>query len=171
MKTRAIPFGRSVVTTIVFTALLFVASPLQAANILVIGDSWGVAAGPALQAALLIGTPEQVNLASQRFSAQAQALADEKGGLGDPGHRWLIAQGDYVDDQAVLDLFNIHGGLFDTSQEVTADPYGTIVLTFSDCNTATVEYDIPSIDAKGKIEIERVASDNIALCETLSGTQ
>ena len=28
---------------------------------------------------LLIGTPEQVNLASQRFSIQAQILADEKG--------------------------------------------------------------------------------------------
>ena len=163
--------------------LLLSASPLQAARILIVGDSWGVAAGPALQAALLdngslntvasiavggetaenlntpvwfaditsaleenddaalvhlsiggndflgawrssmssseedlliaevienitaivdhilaqrpgiqifwssydfprpllIGTPEQVNLASQRFSIQAQILADEKG--------------------------------------------------------------------------------------------
>lgn len=407
MIIRALPLGRSVVTAIVFSAFLLVVSPLQAARILVIGDSWGVAAGPALQAALLkngsltsvasiavggetaenlnspawfadittalennddatlvhlsiggndflgawnssfssseeallieeiianttaivehiltqrpgirvfwssydfprplpSGSPEQVNLASQRFSAQAQALADEKGealtfgnfngltqvaygfdgvqetvfdpaipipagdpslpdtkypspaaayadlihltpeaylllaerqydqfyaralgentfqinaglndawynpitdgqgffitvfpdlgrvslawftydtelpteeataNLGDPGHRWLIAQGDYVDDQAVLDIFNVFGGLFDSDQAVTAEAYGTIVLTFSDCNTATVDYDIPSIDTTSKIEIKRVADDNIALCETLSQTR
>jgi hypothetical protein len=34
--------------------------------------------------------------------------------------------------------------------------------------TYTVEYDIPSIGARGKIEIERVAGDNIALCEALN---
>ncbi len=403
MKTRMFPIGRTVVAATMFAALLLAAGPLQAARILVIGDSWGVAAAPALQVALLdngslnsvasiavggetaenlntpawfadiataleenddatlvhlsiggndflgtwnslfssdeedqliaeiianttaivdhilaqrpgirifwssydfprplpSGTPEQVNLASQRFSAQAQALADEKGSaltygnfngltqvvygfdgvqetiydppvaippgdpslpdpkypgpaaayfdqihltpkaylvlaerqydefyagalgeslfqinaglndawynpltdgqgffitvfpdlgkvslawftydtelpaedaqanLGDPGHRWLTALGDYVDDHAVLDVYNTYGGLFDTSQAVTTDAYGSIVLEFSDCNAGTVEYDIPSIGAKGKIEIERVASDNIALCEAL----
>ena len=93
---------------------------------------------------------------------------DAQANLGDPGHRWLTALGDYVDDHAVLDVYNTYGGLFDTSQTVTTDAYGSIVLEFSDCNTGTVEYDIPSIGARGKIEIERVAGDNIALCEALN---
>ena len=42
--------------------LLTAAIPLQAARILVVGDSWGVAAGPALQAALIKnGSKETVN--------------------------------------------------------------------------------------------------------------
>lgn len=93
--------------------------------------------------------------------------ADATANLGDPGHRWLTALGDYVDDHAVLDVFNTFGGLFDASQAVTQEVYGTMVLEFSDCNTGSVEYDIPSIGVKGKVEIERVAKDNIALCEAL----
>jgi len=92
---------------------------------------------------------------------------DAQANLGDPGHRWLTALGDYVDDHAVLDVYNTYGGLFDASQQVTQDVYGTMVLEFTDCNTGTVEYDIPSIGAKGKVGIERVARDNITLCEAL----
>jgi len=403
LKTQKVTFGSKISVVIIFTVLLMVVSPLYAARILVVGDSWGVAAGPALQAVLvdndslnsvasiavggetaenlntpawladittaleenndatlvhlsiggndflgawnstfsisdenqliadimedvtaiidhiltqrpdiriywssydfprplIIGTPEEVNLASQRFSGQAQALADEKGvalsygnfngltqveygfdgeqettfdpavaipagdpslpdpkypgpasayadlihltpeaylvladrqydefyanalgesvfqinaglndawynratdgqgffitvfpstgrillswftydtqlpaddataNLGDPGHRWLIAVGSYVDTHAVLDIYNTYGGLFDNGQAVEQDLYGTMVLEFSDCSTGTVEYDIPSISLKGTVAIERVARDNIALCEKL----
>ncbi len=92
---------------------------------------------------------------------------DAQANLGDPGHRWLTAVGSYVDDRAVLDVFNASGGLFDSTEEVTQDLYGTMVLEFTGCNSGTVEYDIPSIGVKGKVEIERVAGDNIALCEAL----
>lgn len=40
-------------TTLLLLALLPVATPLHAARILVVGDSWGVAAGPALQQVLI----------------------------------------------------------------------------------------------------------------------
>jgi hypothetical protein len=39
------------------------------------------------------------------------------------------------------------------------------VLTFYNCNSGTVEYDITSIDQQGTVPIQRVAGDNIALCE------
>ncbi len=87
--------------------------------------------------------------------------------LGDPGHRWLTAVGSYVDDRAVLTIYNTYGGLFDSGAVVTQDVYGTMVLQFSDCNTGTVEYDIPSIGAVGTVPIKRVARDNIPLCEAL----
>jgi len=102
------------------------------------------------------------------FTYDTQLPADDAtANLGDPGHRWLIAVGSYVDDHAVLDVYNTYGGLFDDGQAVEQDLYGTMVLEFSDCNTGTVEYDIPSIDLKGTVAIERVARDNIALCEKL----
>jgi len=63
------------------------------------------------------------------------------------------------------------GGLFDMQSEVErtepAGADGTITLTFENCNSGTVEYDIKSIDRQGIVPIQRVAGDNIALCEAL----
>jgi hypothetical protein len=63
------------------------------------------------------------------------------------------------------------GGLFDSATDIQrTDPPGsdgTITLTFTSCNSGTVEYDIPSINRQGIVPIERVAGDNISLCEAL----
>ena len=59
------------------------------------------------------------------------------------------------------------GGIFDTASEIERAEDGTILLTFENCNSGTVEYDIPSIDQQGIIPIERVANDNIVLCRVL----
>jgi hypothetical protein len=57
------------------------------------------------------------------------------------------------------------------TQILRTDPAGsdgTIKLTFTSCNSGTIEYDIPSINSQGTVPIQRVAADNIALCEALS---
>jgi hypothetical protein len=63
------------------------------------------------------------------------------------------------------------GGIFDTASDIQhTDPPGsdgTIILTFDSCNSGTVEYDIPSINRQGIVPIQRVANDNIVLCEAL----
>jgi hypothetical protein len=87
--------------------------------------------------------------------------------LGDPGHRWLNALGTYSGNQAVMNITTTSGGIFDTPTEVTEVNDGTIILTFTDCENGTVEYDIPSINQQGVVPIQRVVKDNIALCETL----
>jgi hypothetical protein len=88
--------------------------------------------------------------------------------LGDPGHRWITAQGDYVDNEALLEVRVTHGGIFD-SQEPIPDGYqdGEILLEFSTCNAGTVTYDIPSIDRQGVVPIERITLDNAPLCYML----
>jgi len=92
--------------------------------------------------------------------------------LGDPGHRWLTAIGPIMGNQALMNIEMTSGGLFDTPTIVQrTDPPGsdgTIVLTFTSCNSGTVEYDIPSINRQGLVRIQRVADDNIALCEALN---
>jgi len=93
--------------------------------------------------------------------------ADAQSNLGDPGHRWLTAVGSYTDDRAVLEIFNTYGGLFDDNTEVTQDTYGSMILQFTGCNSGTIEYDIPSIGLTGTVPIERVARDNVSLCEVL----
>jgi len=92
---------------------------------------------------------------------------DVSANLGDPGHRWLLAVGSYSGNQAVMEIEIASGGIFDTSTEIDRVPDGTMVLTFSDCNTGIIEYDIPSIDRQGVVPIERVAVDNVPLCEAL----
>jgi len=92
--------------------------------------------------------------------------------LGDPGHRWLTAFGPIMGNQVLMNIEMTSGGLFDTPTVIQrTDPPGsdgTIVLTFTSCNSGTVEYDIPSIDRQGTVPIQRVADDNIALCEALN---
>jgi len=86
----------------------------------------------------------------------------------DPGHRWLNALGPYSDNQAVLEITVTSGGIFDTPTETTEVHDGTIILTFNDCESGTIEYAIPSIDRQGIVPIKRVVGDNIALCEELN---
>jgi len=93
--------------------------------------------------------------------------------LGDPGHRWLTAQGPYSGSQAVLDVYIAEGGVFDDSPPVPVlHRDGTIVVDFSDCNSGLVTFDIPSIGQQGEVPIERITLDNVPLCEQLSaGTE
>ena len=71
---------------------------------------------------------------------------DAQANLGDPGHRWITAIGPINGNQAVLNIDITSGGVFDTQSEVEhTEPEGadgTITLTFDDCNSAHVVYDI-----------------------------
>ena len=88
--------------------------------------------------------------------------------LGDAGHRWLTALGPIDGNKSVMDIDIASGGLFDSPDPIEHMPGGTITLTFKDCNTGIVEYNILSIDRQGTVPIQRVANDNIGLCEALS---
>jgi hypothetical protein len=88
--------------------------------------------------------------------------------LGDPGHRWFNASGRYEGNRAVLTIKFATGGIFDAATEIERYQDGTMVLTFDDCNNAVVEYDIPSVMQSGIVPIQRIAGDNIALCEALA---
>jgi len=108
------------------------------------------------------------------FTYDTSAPADSATAkLGDPGHRWVTAIGSIEGTRSVMDITISSGGLFDSATQVQrTDPPGsdgTITLNFQNCNSATIDYDIPSIDRQGSMQIKRVANDNIALCEVLSG--
>lgn len=89
--------------------------------------------------------------------------------LGEPGHRWLTAQGGYVDDTAVLDIFVTRGGVFD-QEDPPPDPaevIGTMTIEWCDCEKGKLNYNMPSLGLAGNIKLERVTPDNVALCEAL----
>ena len=96
---------------------------------------------------------------------------DATANLGDPGHRWLTAVGPIDGNQALMNIEMTSGGIFDAASDIIrTDPPGsdgTLLLTFDSCSSGTIEYDIPSINRQGIVPIQRVASDNIVLCEAL----
>lgn len=91
--------------------------------------------------------------------------------LGEPGHRWLTAQGPYAGDTAMLDVFLTEGGVFDAADPAPADAVqvGTISITWSGCNAGTMTYDLPGVNRSGNIPIERIVLDNVAACEASQG--
>jgi len=95
--------------------------------------------------------------------------------LGDPGHRWITAVGPINGNQAVMNIDITSGGVFDTQTKVEhtkpAGADGTITLTFENCSSAVVDYNITSIKRQGSVAVQRVAADNIALCEALSAVK
>lgn len=91
--------------------------------------------------------------------------------LGEPGHRWLTAQGPYEGGTANLTVFVTRGGIFDSGEPpISTDPAGdgTITLQFADCENGLIDYDITSVNRNGRIPIERIALDNVPLCKALS---
>jgi len=91
--------------------------------------------------------------------------------LGEPGHRWLTAQGPYQGDTADLKLYLTAGGVFDAAQPPgVTDPagYGSMQIRFADCTQGLVTYEIPSLGIAGEFPIERIVPDNVPLCESLA---
>ena len=106
------------------------------------------------------------------FTYDIERPADEVTAmLGDPGHRWLTAQGPYDEDKATLTIYVTEGGVFDSPVPATStDPAGdgTLVIEFVDCTEALATYEITSLDISGVIPLERIVTDNVSLCEVLS---
>jgi hypothetical protein len=93
--------------------------------------------------------------------------ADVTAILGDPGHRWVTAQGPFSGDTATLNVTVTSGGVFDSPEPPVENvPGGTMTIKWNDCTSATLTYDIPSA-GQGVIELERIVPDNVALCEAL----
>ncbi|MDX2418085.1 MAG: DUF3179 domain-containing protein [Xanthomonadales bacterium] len=93
---------------------------------------------------------------------------DAQANLGSAGHRWITAVGPIAGNRAMLDITTTSGGVFDSATDIQRTaPDGTITLTFDSCASGTVDYDIPAIGRQGRVPIQRVATDNQALCEEL----
>jgi len=96
----------------------------------------------------------------------AEAVAQ----LGDPGHRWLTAQGLFEGDAATLTVFETSGGVFDSALPAVGPPreVGSIRIQWANCNAGELEYDLPAYGQSGFIPIERIVLDNVPLCESLA---
>ena len=91
--------------------------------------------------------------------------------LGEPGHRWITAQGTYQGATATLVAYERAGGVFDSEEPPAGDavPIGTMTITWTDCNTGVASYDFPDLGLVDSVPIQRIVLDNVAVCEALQG--
>jgi hypothetical protein len=87
--------------------------------------------------------------------------------LGEPGHRWITAQGPYSGDTALLTANLSEGGVFDSASPAVPPPtaIGTITIVWHDCSSATLTYNLDPPGVSGEVELERIVTDNAAYCE------
>jgi len=92
---------------------------------------------------------------------------DAMANLGEPGHRWITAQGPYAGDTAELTAFLSEGGVFDMPEPPVGPgvPIGSITIVWHDCENATLSYDLDPPGVTGEIEIRRIVTDNVKYCE------
>ena len=115
----------------------------------------------------------QIFLAWFTFDTQ-RPQDDVAATLGEPGHRWLTAHGSYARGTATMDVHLTKGGVFDKAEpeaETDEKSIGTIIVDWQNCNRATLSYEITSPGVTGKIPLERIAPDNVELCQALIGQQ
>jgi hypothetical protein len=92
----------------------------------------------------------------------------EQGQLGNPGQRWLTAEGSYSGSEARLVVYSASGGMFREASPVPVlEAIGTIDVQFGGCNQALLHYKL-GWWTDGFIVIHRIAADNLALCESLA---
>lgn len=87
--------------------------------------------------------------------------------LGEPGHRWLTAQGFYEGDTATMDVFVTSGGVFDSPLPEVNEPVtvGTATVVWTGCNEGLLSYNLPALGLVGDIPIERVTLSLVSQCE------
>lgn len=88
--------------------------------------------------------------------------------LGEPGHRWLTAQGSLAGHRAQLRAYSTSGGVFDSPQPVPQpEAVGWMELEFHGCNEARLLYHLDQPALEGEVPLQRIVTDNVALCEVL----
>lgn len=88
--------------------------------------------------------------------------------LGEPGHRWITAQGPYAGDTATLTAYITIGGVFNSPPPapLSTEEVGTITITWSSCSAGLLSYQFPGgLGLSGDIPIQRVVLDNVPSCQ------
>ncbi len=133
-----------------------------------LNDAWFDPATPG-QGFLISVFPDVQQVFLAWFTFDTESSDVNAAMLGGASQRWLTAQGPISGNAADMAITVTTGGVFNAGEPmVNQITDGTITLRFEDCEAGTVSYQIDSVNLTGDIPIQRVAPDNIALCEALT---
>jgi hypothetical protein len=86
--------------------------------------------------------------------------------VGDPGNRWITAQGPYVKGSSSVELpiYVSSGGIYNDPAPVTPVQAGTVTLDFENgCSGGTRTFNFTN-GPQGSVPFERLTDDNLKLC-------
>lgn len=98
----------------------------------------------------------------------AAADGPDQATVGDPGQRWLTAQGPFTGATAPLTITLTRDGRFDDPRLTENTPVGEAVLTFADCARGEFRYRLDDSGLSGRIPLQRLSNDNVALCKAMN---
>jgi hypothetical protein len=87
------------------------------------------------------------------------------------GQRWLTAQGPLQGSTADLVVYETADGSFDNPQPSETDAVGSMIIDFTDCSNALLNYSITGEALAGMIDIRRAIPGTEALCQELTGSE
>lgn len=90
--------------------------------------------------------------------------------LSGDGPDWFIAVGDISGAEATLTVYETSGGVFDTPSEVSTTVWGTARLAFTNCTTASLEYESTGGEVSGSIPLTRLTPD-VSCTQSLTAAQ
>ena len=104
---------------------------------------------------------------SDVFYAAWFTFSDQAGG-DETEQRWMTASGPLGSGNSVqLTVYNTTGGAFDAAAAVQSAVTGSMEITFDDCATGEVSYNLNAGELTGSFNIQRIAGDQVAYCESL----
>ncbi|MEM1411326.1 MAG: trypsin-like peptidase domain-containing protein, partial [Pseudomonadota bacterium] len=91
--------------------------------------------------------------------------------IGAAGHRWLTGLGDIDGNRVQFDVALTQGALFNQVEPAaeTTTGFGTVVIEFASCGSATLTYIFPGAGRSGSIDLQRITSDSVSNCQTIQG--
>lgn len=117
---------------------------------------------------LMIDVFEDANLLFVAWFTFDEVESNSANVIGSSDQRWFTASGELGDDNTVeLTVYSSSGGVFNDPTQVETEPVGTMTLTFDDCTKGNAEYNLTATDSIGSFPFQRIAADNIDLCESL----
>jgi hypothetical protein len=133
-------------------------------------DAW-VSADAPLQGFFFTVFPDISFFFLSWFTFDSEPPAGGAATFGANDQRWVTGGGVYSGHTVTVNVELTSGGIFNASEPMaTQTPgYGTITIEFVSCNEATLSYDFPSVGLSGQMTLTRAVTDNVALCESMSG--
>lgn len=88
--------------------------------------------------------------------------------IGYAGNRWLVAIGDFDENEFNGTVYQTSNGKFDDPAAVSNTAVGTVSLSFNSCLELVMNYSLYEGSLNGMNNLQRISDANVELCEHLA---
>ncbi len=101
------------------------------------------------------------------YTFDTTASDDTSAVIGNSNQRWLTATGTYTGTEAVMSVYSTQGGVFNQTDTTQSTEIGTMILNFSGCQNASVDFSLNDDSIVNSIDLTRISASAVPFCESL----